>query len=280
MSVIVLASFAGAPGTTTAATGLAVHWPRPVVLFEADTASASSIMPGFLRSNLRPQDGGIEKIAMASAHSVLRREDVFDPTLHLSVAVHELPPIPAMPLPSLPAEHRLWIVPGFVHLNIVDGVRGLWGQLPNLLRSISEDGIDVIVDLGRINPDDARLAILDTADRVIICAHSTMVDLNRLYRRLELPDLSARVDVVNRGSRYALLLNEGPSEQLTPRDFAQHILPVVGALPHDPVGAATFSHGRPDPKPGRNRYRTAIRKLAGEIGATAARDGLDRKAAV
>jgi len=277
VAVLVLTSLAGAPGVTTAATALAVHWPRPVVLFEADTNGASSMMTGFFRSNLPSKAGGIEKVALASTRGVLRREDVFDPELALSIAVHDLPPIKEMPLPAIPADHRLWVVPGFVNMRVVDGVRGLWGQLPSLLRSISEDGVDVIVDLGRLVPEDPRLTLIDTADRTVILAEPTMVDLNRLYRRLAMDDLATRVDAFTRGKRYGLLLTEGPAEQIPARDFHQHVMPVLGTFPYDPTGAATFSHGRPDPKPNRNRYRAAARKIAIELDTLVSRDGLDRK---
>jgi sugar diacid utilization regulator len=36
MAMIVLASAAGSPGATTSALGLALTWPRPVLLIEAD----------------------------------------------------------------------------------------------------------------------------------------------------------------------------------------------------------------------------------------------------
>lgn len=265
MTVIAVTSLAGAPGVTTAATALAVHWPRPVVLVEADTAAASSLMAGFLRSNLRTTAGGIEKLAFAFTRDVLDAEDILDPDLQLAIPVHELPAVPSAPIPTLPAGHRMWAVPGFVHLSVADGVRGLWFKLPRLFGALGEGGFDVIIDLGHLGEDDPRLPIIDAADRVVVCASSSMVDLNRCYRRLELPDLTQRIGSHTDGDRFWMLLTDPPAESIPAREFATHVLPVLTTLPHDPLGAAVFSHGRPDPKPGRNAYRGAIRRAVGDL---------------
>lgn len=277
MTIIVLTSAAGSPGVTTAATALAVHWPRPVLLIEADTSAVSTTMAGFFRSNLPTTSGGIEKIALAATRGVLRSDDLFDPELELAIAVHDLPEIPDMPLPSLPPGHRLWVAPGFVHLNVVDGVRSVWGRLPTILRSVSEAGVDVIVDLGRFNPDDERFPLLDVADMILLCASMTMVDLNRAYRRLELPDWSTRIDRKNPDGRHWFLLREAVAEQVAAQDFARHLAPVIGTLPNDPIGAATFALGRADAKPSRNQYRSAVIRAAAEIASRAQRDEIDRK---
>ena len=260
MTVIAFTSFAGSPGVSTAALAFAVHWPRPVVLFEAETANVTSVMAGFFRSNLPPTIAGLDKVAIAYARDILTWEDLLDPEMKLSIAVHDLPAVDQMPIPALPPGHRLWVVPGFFHLTIVDGVTGLWGRLPGLFRSLSDAGIDVIVDLGRTATNDLRLPILDEADRVLVCAAATMVDLNRAYRRIELPDLADRLEGIGRAEKYRLLLVDSPAEPVPANDFATHLMPVLATLPLDPDGAATFSLGKPDLRPGRNLYRQGIRR--------------------
>lgn len=264
MAVIVMTSFAGAPGVTTAATALAVHWPRPVLLVEADTNAVSSLMTGFFRSNLRTTDGGIEKLAFAFSRDSLEAEDLLDPDYGLSIPVHDLPPIPTMPIPAIPDGHKMWVIPGFVNLGVVEGVRSLWAKLPRLLGALADGGIDVIVDLGHLDIDDDRLPLVDTADRVVVSATASMVDLNRTYRRLELPDLNDRARAPG-SERYWTLLNTTVSERISAREFSTHVLPVLATLPHDPSGAAVFSHGRPDPKPTRNAYRGAIRRVVQDL---------------
>ena len=260
MAVIAFASFAGSPGVSTAALAFAVHWRRPVVVFEAEIAHVSSAMAGFFRSNLPPTVAGLDKVAVAYARDVLSWQDLLDPDTMLSIAVHDLPAVASTPIPGLPAGHRLWVVPGFFHLTILDGVHGLWARLPGLFRALSNAGIDVVVDLGRISPNDIRLPILDLADRVLVCAAGTMVDLNRVYRRIELPDLAGRLEGLGRAERFRLLLTESPAEPVPASDFAAHLMPVLATLPFDPGGAATFSLGKPDPRPNRNIYRQAVRR--------------------
>jgi hypothetical protein len=260
MTVIALASFSGSPGVSTAALAFAVHWPRTVVLFEADIANVTSAMAGFFRSNLPPTVAGLDKVAVAYARDILTWQDLLDPDTQLSIAVHDLPMVGPAPIPTLPAGHRLWMVPGFFHLTILDGVRGLWGRLPRLFRALSDAEIDVIVDLGRIGPNDIRLPILDNADRVLACAAATMVDLNRVYRRIEIPDMAGRLDGLGRAERYRMLLTESLAEPVAASDFATHLMPVLATLPFDPEGAATFSLGKPDTRPNRNVYRQAVRR--------------------
>jgi hypothetical protein len=277
VSVLAFTSFAGSPGVTTAAFAFGVHWPRPVIVFEAETSNVTSSMAGFFRSNLRPDAGGLDKVAVAYARNALTWQDLVDPQRGLAIAVHELPEIAQTPIPSIPSSHRMWVVPGFYRLGIVDGVRGMWSRFPHLFRALSEAGFDVIVDLGRIAHEDIRLPILDGADRVLTFASSTMVDLNRIYRRTELPDLADRLEGVGRAEKYRLVLAGAPAESVPAASFNDHLMPVIAELPFDPEGAAVFSLGRPDAKPNRNSYRQAIRRAVSAVDEQS-RSDLDRKA--
>jgi hypothetical protein len=64
MSLIVLASASGSPGVTTTALGLALGWPRPALLVEADPTGGSAIAAGYLRGSVVPPEAMIE-LAMA-----------------------------------------------------------------------------------------------------------------------------------------------------------------------------------------------------------------------
>lgn len=271
MTVIALASVAGAPGVTTVASALAVHWRRPVLLIEADNRAVSTMMPGFFRANLLPSDGGIEKLAFAASRNVLEVEDLLSPAFRISIAMHELQPTLERPIPVIPDGHKMWVIPGFVNLAVADGVHGLWAKLPRLLVELGDAGIDVIIDLGHLSVDDSRLAIIDTADRVLLGMSSTMVDLNRAHRRLQLPDLATRTRALA-GERYWILLNTPAAQGVPARDFSTHLIPVIGTLPFDPSGAAVFSHGQPDSKPSRNGYRSAIRRLVQDLLSLSTRD--------
>jgi len=54
MSLIVLGSASGSPGVSTTALGLALGWPRPVLLVEADPTGASAVASGYLRGQVEP----------------------------------------------------------------------------------------------------------------------------------------------------------------------------------------------------------------------------------
>lgn len=49
MAIVYLTSATGAPGVSTLATALTLHWPRPALLLEADTSTTSHLIPGTCR---------------------------------------------------------------------------------------------------------------------------------------------------------------------------------------------------------------------------------------
>ena len=56
MALIVLTSANGSPGVTASALGLALSWPRPVVLVDADPTGARAVPAGYLRGGQLPTD--------------------------------------------------------------------------------------------------------------------------------------------------------------------------------------------------------------------------------
>lgn len=64
MALIGLTSARGAPGVTTTALGMALHWHRPVLLVEADASGGSAILAGYLRGTVA-HDRGLRDVAVA-----------------------------------------------------------------------------------------------------------------------------------------------------------------------------------------------------------------------
>ena len=62
MAVIVLASASGAPGVTTTGLGLAMCWPRPVVLVDADPVGGSAILAGYLQGTVSHNDAMVSLV--------------------------------------------------------------------------------------------------------------------------------------------------------------------------------------------------------------------------
>lgn len=257
MSVVAFTACTGTPGVTTATLAAAVHWDRPVLVIEVDVSNVGAMMTGFFRGGL-DVPAGMHQVSLAASRRALTAEALLDPDLGISIPVHALAPMRTMPIPALPAGHRMWVVPGYRDLAIIDGVHAIWQRLPALFASLHDRGIDVLLDLGRLTRDDARFPLLDAADQVLVLAATTMSDLNRLHKRVRLPDLEPRV---HRGNRYGLLLTRAPAESVAATEFARAVLPVVGTVPFDPLGAAVFAHGREDTRPARNAYRAGMRRV-------------------
>ena len=64
MAVIVLASAGHAPGVTTTALGLALAWPREVLLVDADRTPTQAVLAGYLRGE-RPGQHGLGRLLQA-----------------------------------------------------------------------------------------------------------------------------------------------------------------------------------------------------------------------
>ena len=70
MALYVLTSASGSPGVSTAAAGLAYHWPRPVLLLDADPTGTSALFAGHFQGALEPGAGLID-LAVAAAEGRL-----------------------------------------------------------------------------------------------------------------------------------------------------------------------------------------------------------------
>ena len=66
MAVIALTSASGSPGVTTTAFGMALLWPRPVLLLEADPTGGSGLLAGYFRGT-REYVGGLIELALTSS---------------------------------------------------------------------------------------------------------------------------------------------------------------------------------------------------------------------
>ncbi len=263
MALIVFMSLAGSPGVTAATIAAGVHWPRPVVVVEADTSAVGQMMTGFFRANLDAA-AGMHQVTFALARNALTVDTVLDPAGGIAIPVHLLPAAVRAPIPALPAGHRMWAIPGYRDLATLDGVNTAWQRLPELAHQLHDRGVDVLIDLGRLNVEDRRLPLLDAADQVVVVASATMTDLNRLHKRLRLPDLAERISAFGT-DRNSLLLADAPTARVPVADFARAVLPVLSTVAFDPAGAAVFAHGNEDPKPARNQYRHDLRRAVSAL---------------
>lgn len=223
MSVVALASAAGSPGVTTTAVALALAWPRPVVLVEADPVGASAVLPGLLRGAAR-HDRGLLDAAVAARSGDLSR------------AWPDL----LLPLPG----GNAGLLPGLTRPEQAATMARSWPVLaPALVDAAAAAGVDLIIDAGRPSQTGAPLGVLGTADRVLALTRTTLPALHVL--RAWLPTLrAALVDPTRLG---LLLVGEG--QPYRAGDIAGTLdVPVAGTLPDDPAAAAAYSTGGPHPR--------------------------------
>ena len=147
-------SVKGAPGVTSLALVLAASWPRPVVLVEADPSG------GDLTYRCRAAHGGVlhhrrtilSLAAAAHASPAMGRTDdvVLDHAQRLSCGVD--------------------VVAGCETSSQARGLRNLWADTVTALR---RSPVDVILDLGRIDPAKAASAVpLNTVDVLVMLGAS------------------------------------------------------------------------------------------------------------
>lgn len=228
MALIALASAKGSPGTTTAALVLALQWPRPVLLVEADL-SGSSILAGYFRGQL-PHDRGLQPLAIAHSHG------------DLEAAFWQQ----TIPLVRDDADRKL--LPGIVSPHTAPAVANLWGPLANQLVALERGGIDVLVDLGRLGTGgvvrEDREPIVRLADQVLITTGSRLPDI-AVTREL----VKSRTSVVDAAARELTnltALTVGPGRPYDANEIARTLgLGTVGSLAWDPVNAEVLSVGAP-----------------------------------
>ena len=114
---------------TTSALGLALTWPRPVLLVEADPTGGSAVLAGYFRGVTAHTTGLID---LAWAHREGLLED----------ALAELP----MPIPDSSAS----LLPGVRAHTQARSLAALWEPLAAALKRLDRTGRDVIVDAGRL----------------------------------------------------------------------------------------------------------------------------------
>ncbi len=240
VAVITLVSAAGSPGVSTTALGLALSWPRPLVLVDADPTGGAAVLAGYLHGEVPPA-GGVLELAMAQ-----RAGGLADALPGAMVAV---------------PDSQVRLLPGVRAHFQARHVRHLWGPLLGQLRALDGTGQDVLVDAGRLGLDGFAEPLLAGAD------------LTLLVTRTDLPAIAAgrswattlREEFLTAGGLEALgSLLVGQGRPYGAGEVAAVLqIPVFGTTAWDPDSAQVFSHGR---QPGR---RFGSSKLSRSLRATA-----------
>jgi hypothetical protein len=239
MAVLALTSAKGAPGVTTAALALTLTWPRPVLLAECDPAGDSSLLAGYLRGSVDASHG-LLGLAIAHRHGDLPAA-FWPQTLPLSDGGSDSD------------GRERWLLPGLSDAAQAPSAAGLWEPLAGLLTGLDADGIDVVVDAGRLGATHAPVPLLRAADLVLLVLRSSLPAVSAARARLGLlrDDLGTAVPA---GSGRLGLLLIGPDRPYSAGEISAALgLPVLATLAWDPSSAEVFSTGAPPPR----RYDTA-----------------------
>ena len=222
MSVIVLTSAKGAPGVTTTAVGLALQWPRRVLLVEADASGSSAILAGYLRGTVR-HDTGLIDLAMAQRDRQLAQS------------------LPAAAMP-LPGGRAVQFIPGLTNSAQAQSMSPVWPALAPLLGELNDRGTDVIIDAGRLSAAGSPLPLLRAADVVLLVTRTTLpaVAATRAAASVLAEDLEAN----GRGAATLELLLVGEGQPYTGKEISSvtgHR--VLGSIAHDAPAAEVYSVG-------------------------------------
>ena len=181
--IYALVSGGGAPGVTTAALGLALTWPSPVILAECDP-SGGDILAGLLGGQVPARQGLTEHAIEAgrglqAAHSIL-----------------------ASQLIPLDVDRRRMLLPGMTDPRQATGLGPAWSAIA---ATLAGESADVIADCGRLDAGDSQ------PTPVLLAARTVAVVLRPTLRQVWAA--RSRVDMLTRmlgGTGRLVLLVTGP----------------------------------------------------------------------
>jgi len=227
MAILLLTSTTGSPGVTTLAVGLALAWPRPILLADCDPGAHQAILAGYLTGR---SANGMGLLRVAEAHRDRRplRETVLDQALPLSAE----------------EETRRLFLPGFTRPGSAMHFGGVWEDLAEAFDRLGDVDIDVIIDGGRLGPYGPPAALLERSALTAVVVTSTLRSI--MSARVHLPTLRdhPRLRSTDRGHLGLIVVGEGQPYRRTEITKALEV-PVITSIAHDPKAAVHLSDGRP-----------------------------------
>ena len=228
MAIMLLTSCSGSPGVTTLGVGLALAWPRSVVLADCDPGAHQSVLAGFLAG--QSADGkGLLRVAEAHRDRRALREVVLDQCLALSADDQQ---------------SRLFL-PGFARPGSAALFSGVWADLAEALDRLDDAGIDVIIDTGRLTSSGLPVALTEHAALTALVLSSGLRSV--VSARVHVPPLRDQVRL--RSQQSFGLIVVGEDRPYSSREISRALdVPVVAGLPYDPTPAGHLSDGRARPR--------------------------------
>ncbi|RMB61422.1 hypothetical protein [Tessaracoccus antarcticus] len=229
MSTIVCVSASGSPGVTTTALGMALTWSRDVLLADCDRDPSQAIQAGYLRGM---DNGGRGLAALARLH---RENRALAPDLWRHT----------VPLVQYGDLQRRFL-PGFSQPATVRLFDTVWAELADAFTALDEQGVDVIVDAGRVGRDGLPLPLMAQADAVCFLTRTSLRAL--AATRLYLPLVAEQLERLP-GSRALGLVLVDPNQPYAGGEIAaQFGTPCWAEVERNEKLAAVLSDGAPEPK--------------------------------
>jgi hypothetical protein len=237
MGVLMLGGPGGSPGVTTTALGLALTWPRPVILAECDPAGGS-VLAGLWRGESDAGGAGLlVRVAVAAQRDPAAAAGMLeDEALFLGGGGH------ARLLPAPPGP---------------DTGRQLAGAWAGLAAAFACCGRDVICDVGRLDDGGTLEPLLTTAALALMVCRPSLRQAAAADPRLDMLAPMRPADGL-------VVIGQG---DYTPDTLArQFAVRVAGILPSDPAAASVLSDGAATGRRFmRARLMIAARGLAGQL---------------
>ena len=252
MAILILTSTAGSPGVTTLAVGLALAWPRPVLLADCDPGAHQSILAGYLAGQTSTGKG---LLRVAESHRDRRplREVVIDQTI---------------PLSSQDEQRRLFL-PGFAKAGSAAHFGGVWEELADTFDRLNDVDFDVIVDAGRLGPAGLPAPLLERSALTGVVLRSSLRSV--LSARVHLPLLRDEADSAQSARGQLGLIVVGEGQPYGGAEISKALgVQVTATIADDAASAAHFSDGRPrhrkfESAPLIRTVRNAASTLAGAL---------------
>jgi MinD-like ATPase involved in chromosome partitioning or flagellar assembly len=243
VGVVAVIGAKGAPGATTAAVALAVCWPRPVLLADADLGGGD-IAAGWLagRAGL---DRGLLSFAAATRHAPRAT------AAELAAFVTAVPDAPGvLLLPGLAHAGQASALDERVWTRLVDAAAGPWPPADPADRMVR---VDVVADCGRIGAG-TPWPLVAAAAVVLVVTRPTLRGVHHARHALA----AVQAGLGETGRVGLVVCGPGPYPA---GEVGQAVgLPVRAVLPDDPRAAAALSDGTPG---SRGWARTTLGRAAG-----------------
>lgn len=229
MAILILTSASGAPGVTTTAVGLALSWPRSVLLADCDPGAHQAVLAGYLAGQTA-SGKGLLRVAEAHRDGRTLREVVVDQTIPLAVDPH----------------HRRLFLPGFTRAGSASLFSGVWRDLADAFDRLDDAGVDVIVDGGRLGASGLAGPLQDRATLSCLVLRSNLRSI--MSARVHLPHLQPQGPLNTPDASTGLIL-VGAGEPYGKQEISKALgLPVLADLAFDTLSAQHLSDGAARPR--------------------------------